>query len=98
MDAIINLSLTLLEQIVPQLSGANAALITKIIEGLVTLVPILIKEYKDVVPFIQNVIMLLKNNNAVTADQLAALDALETQIDAQFEADAARVLAEDNPH
>lgn len=95
MDQIIQLALTLLEQVAPQLAGANATLITKIIEGLVALVPLLITEYKDVLPFVQNVITLLKSNNLVTADQLATLTALETQIDAAFEAAAANALAED---
>lgn len=95
MDQIIQLTLTLLEAVAPQLAGANATLIEKIIEGLVTLVPLLITEYKDVTPFIQNIIVLLKSNNLVTADQLATLTALETQIDAAFEAAAASALAED---
>ena len=95
MDQIVMLALTLLEQVVPQLGGANAALITKIIEGLVALIPILIKEYKAVIPFIQNVIALLRNNNQVTADQLVQLDALELQIDAAFDAAATAAQTED---
>lgn len=96
MQAIIQLALTLLEQVVPQLAGANAPLITKIIEGLAALVPLLIKEYQAAIPFIQNVIVLIKSNGAVTADQLATLDQLEIQIDAAFEAAATAALAEDN--
>lgn len=95
MDQIIQLSLTLLEAIAPQLAGANANLIEKIIEGLVALVPLLITEYKSVIPFIQNVIVLLKSNNLVTTDQLATLTALETQIDASFETAAVSDLADD---
>lgn len=95
MDAIIQLALTLLERVVPQLAEASAPLVSQIISGLVALVPLLIKEYSDTVPFIKNVITLLKNNNAVTADQLTQLDALETQIDAAFEVAAANALAED---
>lgn len=95
MQAIISLALTLLERVVPQLAGANAPLISQIVSGLVALVPLLIKEYNDAIPFIKNVIALLKGNNAVTPDQLQTLDTLETQIDASFEVAAANALAED---
>ena len=95
MDGIIQLTLTLLQAVVPQLAGANASLITKIIEGLVTLIPILIKEYQSLVPMVQNIISVLKNNNQVTPDQWTQLDALETQIDAAFEAAATNAQAED---
>lgn len=95
MDGIIQLTLTLLQAVVPQLAGANASLITKIIEGLVTLIPILIKEYQSLVPMVQNIISVLKNNNQVTPDQWTQLDALEAQIDAAFEAAATNAQAED---
>lgn len=95
MQAIIQLALTLLERVVPQLAGANAALITQIIEGLIALIPFLVQEYADALPFVKNVIQLLKNHNQVTADQLTQLDTLETQIDAAFEVAAAKALAED---
>lgn len=95
MEGIIQLALGLLAQVVPQLGGANAALITQIVNGLIALVPLLIKEYKDAIPFVQNVITLLKSSNQITPEQLIALDVLETQIDAAFEAAAAAALAED---
>src|SRR5690242_6769731 len=95
MQQIIQLVLTLLEQLLPKLAGANAGLITQIISGLVALVPLLIKEYNDAVPFVKNIIQLLKNHDAVTPEQLQTLDILETQIDASFEAAAAAALAED---
>ncbi len=95
MEQIITLALTLLEQVAPQLAGANATLVTRIIEGLVALIPLLLKEYQSVIPFIQNVIALLRNNNQVTPDQLAQLDVLELQIDAAFDAAATAAQAED---
>ena len=95
MDAIITLVLSLLQAVEPQLAGANAALITKIIEGLIALIPLLVKEYQAVIPFIQNVITILKSNNQVTPEQLAALDALEVQIEADFEKAATDALAQD---
>lgn len=95
MQSIIQLALTLLAQVAPQLGGANATLISQIVSGLIALVPLLIKEYQDAIPFVQNVITLLKSNNQITPEQLTALDILETQIDAAFEAAAAAALAED---
>jgi CHASE3 domain sensor protein len=95
MQQIIQLALTLLEQLLPRLAGANAPLISQIISGLVALVPLLIKEYNDAVPFVNNVIQLLKNHDKVTPEQLQTLDILETQIDASFEAAAAAAQAED---
>lgn len=95
MQAIIQLALTLLEHAIPQLAGASAPLITQIINGLVALIPLLVNEYSTALPFIKNVISLLKNNNAITNDQLTQLDTLETQIDAAFEVAAAKALAED---
>lgn len=95
MNAVITLALSLLEAVIPQLGGANAALITKIIEGLVALIPILIKEYQAVIPMIRNVISVLQGNGAVTPEQLATLTAMETQIDAAFEAAATQAEAED---
>jgi CHASE3 domain sensor protein len=97
MQQIIQLTLTLLEQLLPKLisNQASAQLITQIIGGLIALIPLLIKEYQDAIPFIQNVIAVLKNHNDVTPEQLQTLDILETQIDASFEAAAAAALAED---
>lgn len=95
MQAIISLALSLLSQVVPQLAGANAGLITQIVNGLVALVPLLIKEYNDAIPFIKNVITLLKTHNEITPEQLQTLDVLEVQIDAAFEAAAAQAEAED---
>jgi hypothetical protein len=95
MTAIIQLALTLLTQIAPQLGGANATLIAQIVNGLIALVPLLIKEYQDAVPFVQNIITLIRGNGNVTPEQLAQLDILETQIDAAFEVAAAKALADD---
>ncbi len=95
MDAVIQLSLGLLQQLLPSLSVANAGLVAKIVEGLVALMPVLIKEYRDVLPMVKNVIAVLKDHTAVTPEQLGALQTLEAQIDADFETAATKALAED---
>lgn len=97
MEPVIQLVLTLLAQIAPQLgvAGANAQLISKIINGLIVLVPILVKEYKDAIPHIKNIIAVLKNSGNLTEDQWSNLIELETKIDAEFDQAASNALAED---
>lgn len=95
-QALVPLVLALLQQIVPQLGTANAEIITKIISGLEVLIPLLVKEYQDLVPMVQNVISTLKNNNVVTQDQWNTLDVLEQKLDSDFEVAATQALADDN--
>lgn len=64
--------------------------ITSIINTLVSLIPILVKEFQDVVPLVQNIITALRGNGTVTPEQLQQLDDLEAKIDAEFEAAAAQ--------
>ena len=47
-----------------------------------------IKEAEDLVAPIENIIASIKGSGAVTADQLTALEALNAQIDAEFDAAA----------
>ncbi len=95
MNAVIELALSLLEQLLPQLGVANAPLVEKIVEALVALTPVLVKEYQDVLPMVKNVITALKGNTSITADQLTALESAETQLDASFEQAATAAQAED---
>jgi hypothetical protein len=85
--------LTALAQIAPMLTS-NAA-IAKVITTVSDLVPVVIKEAQDLKPLVDNIIAALKGNDAVTDEQLAQLDALETKIDADFDAEAKRVEAEE---
>ena len=87
MSNAIMLLLTVLAQIIPSLSSSTT--LTNIINTLVNILPTLIKEVQDVAPLVQNIIDALRGNNVITADQLAALDALEAKADAEFEAAAA---------
>lgn len=84
MNAIVSVLITLLGKIVPAI-GANADLINTIITALEQIVPVLIQEYKDLVPEVQNIIAALKGTDGITDAQWAALDALEAQIDAEFD-------------
>lgn len=84
MSGIVTVLITLLGKLVPAI-GANADLITTIITALEQIVPVLVQEYKDLVPIVQNIIAALKGADGITPDQWAALDTLEKQIDAEFE-------------
>lgn len=87
MSAAIVALLSVIAQIAPTLGAGST--ITTIISTLVNLIPTLVKEVQDVAPLVQNIIDALRNNSAITPEQLAALDALEAKADAEFEAAAA---------
>ncbi|MEH2690493.1 hypothetical protein DXU04_37155 [Bradyrhizobium diazoefficiens] len=85
--------LSLISALVP--AGTNAALIEKIVAALIQIVPVVVKEYQDLVPIVRNIIGALKADPSTTAAQLEQLQALEVQWDADFEAAAAAAIAED---
>jgi hypothetical protein len=94
MSAILTTILALIEQLVP--ASTSAALIEKIIAVLIQLIPVIVQEYKDLLPIVQNIITALKSDPSTTAQQLATLEELEIQYDADFEAAAAAAQAEDS--
>lgn len=93
MSAILTTILALIEQLVP--ASTSAALIEKIIAVLIQLIPVIVKEYQDLLPIVQGIITALKSNPSTTAQQLATLQEMEVQYDADFEAAAAAAQAED---
>lgn len=92
MPAILSAVLALLQTIAPSL-GSSA--IQNVINILVQLLPVAIKEVQDLTPAIKNIIAALSSNPAATADQLATLKALDTLTDANFDAAADKAQAED---
>ena len=64
---------------------SNAGEIGRIIGIVGSILPIVVKEAKDLAPIISSTIAILRSNTAVTAEQLAALDAYEALIDADFD-------------
>ena len=88
-----NAVLSLIAMLLP--AGANAALVEKIIEALTALYPIVVREYQDLMPIVKNIITALKSDPSTTAAQLDALDKMEAQLDADFEAAATAAAAED---
>ena len=80
--------LAIIAQIAPSIGIPSV--VVSIITMLENIVPIAVKEIQDAVPIIKNIIEALRNNDAVTEDQWNQLDALETRIDAEFEAAVAQ--------
>ena len=94
MTAALTTLLALLGQLIPAISG-DASLIATIINALVQILPVIVKEIQDVAPFVKNIIAALKNDPNTTADQLAQLQALDAQVDQAFEAAASDAQAQD---
>lgn len=88
-----NAVLALILQLLPV--GGNAALIDKIIEALVAVYPLILQEYKDLVPIVKNIIAALRSDSSTMAGQLDALDKMEAQLDADYETAAAAAAAAD---
>ena len=95
MTAAFTTVLALLGQLLPALSG-NSEMIANIINALIQIIPVIVKEVQDVAPMVKNIIAALKNDPATTADQLAQLDALDAQVDQAFEAAATDAQAQDS--
>jgi hypothetical protein len=92
MTAIIPILLSMLEEIAP---GATTVVIEKVVNLLVVLVPIIIQEYKDLVPIVTNIIAALQQSGDITPDQWAALDAMSKQYDADFHTALTAAMAQD---
>lgn len=80
---IANTVLTLLLALIPRLTD-NAA-VSAVIQTLVGLVPVLVKEAREVLPQIQSIIDLLRTKD-LTMEQLDQLDAVSVEVDAAFDA------------
>lgn len=91
MNALVASVVALLTQILPSLESAVGAssLVDQIIATLVSLIPQVVQWAEDLLPVVQNIITTLKSNSVVTPAQISALEALEAQYDANFEAAAA---------
>lgn len=80
--------LAVIESIIPLLgtSAATTEMITGIIEALTKLLPFIINEVSTVYTSVKNIISLLQSSGQVTADQTAALQQLDAQVDAAWSA------------
>lgn len=80
--------LALISGLLPSLGIGSATVIGKIIEALVTVVPIIANNLPNLLASVKNIIAALQTSGAVTQDQLDQLAALDAQVDAAFEAAA----------
>ena len=88
MSAIIAAVLQLLNEVGPLL-GSSAS-IAKAIAMLEEILPLVIKEAKDLLPMVKDAIATLSSANSQTTDeQIAQLAAMDAQVDAAFDAAAA---------
>jgi hypothetical protein len=96
--------LALIELILPQLGTATAtvALVEKFIAAITALIPIVVQEYKDLVPIMKSMIAAARNmvsgnsmDPATIAAMLDQLDIAEAQLDADYETAAALAAKED---
>ena len=90
--------LAIIEQLLPALgtSAATVTLIDGIINALTALMPYIINEVSTVYTAVKNIISLLQNSAAMTADQMTALQTLDAQVDAGWAAVQAQI-DPDNP-
>lgn len=87
--------LGLIGNVIPLLtSSANAALIASIISTLEQFLPFIVDEISSLYQPVKNVIAALSATPATDAAQLAALQTLDAQLDAAFDAVAAGVDAQ----
>ncbi len=93
MNAVISALLPLLSKLVPLATGTGT--VGTIVNTLVEVVPILVKEYQDVLPIVKNIIATLKGDGTITPEQWQALDTLDKQVDDMFDVTAVAAEAED---
>lgn len=78
--------LAMIEQILPLIgtSSATVTMIESIVAALTQLMPYIVNEISTVYTAVKNIIAQLQNTGAPTADQLAALQSLDAQVDAAW--------------
>lgn len=93
----INLILPLIEQLLPLfgVGGATSTTVGLVIKGLQTVIPVLGQLATDIAPKIKNIVAVVSADPATTATQLAALNKLDADSDAAFDAALAAAEAED---
>jgi hypothetical protein len=81
--------LTLIEGLLPELGLSNASnIVNQILNALITIVPIIAANAANFITPVKNIIAALQSSGAVTPDQITALQQLDAQCDAAFDAAA----------
>lgn len=86
-SAAVMAALTLIEQILPLLTGGSSTvtLIANIINALIKFMPLIENEVETVYTSVKNIIAALSANPATTEEQMASLQALDKQVDAAWD-------------
>lgn len=72
-------------------TGFSDAAVTKVVTLLEEIVPLIVKEATDVIPFIKNIITDLRaKSSTLSSEQIAQLAAMDAACDAAFEEQAAK--------
>jgi phage-related protein len=95
MNLVITALIPLLQAFLPQLATAASPAVQKVIDLLIAWIPLIIAEYKALLPIVQNIIATLGSNANATAEQLVQIRLLSARVDAAFDASMARAEAED---
>lgn len=83
------LIITAVEFIASVVEGIDSSTqVAKVITLLESWLPTIINEVSSLVPIVQGIISTLKGSAQLTSDQVAAVDALNAQCDAAFDAAA----------
>jgi|SRR6185312_1091885 len=85
--------LSMIESFLPLLgtTSATASTLTSIISALTALMPYIVNEVSTVYAAVKNIITQLQNSGAPTAEQLAALQSLDAQVDSAWAAVQAQI-------
>jgi hypothetical protein len=94
MEALIPLVLSLIQHALPLLGGSAPA-IAKVVDVVVAVTPTVISTYKDLKPIVTNIVQTLKSDPATARAQIEKLEAVEAQLDADFDDAADKALADD---
>ena len=87
LSAAIETILTLIEGLLPAV-GVTSSIVETILTALIKIVPIIAANATNFITPVKNIIAALQSSGAVTTDQMTALQALDAQCDAAFEAAA----------
>lgn len=74
--------LTMLLAVLPKITDSK--IVASIIETLINLVPIVVKEAQEVLPMVKNIIELLRSKE-LTQEQLDQLDVVSAHVDAAWD-------------
>lgn len=94
MESLIPLVLSMIQHALPLLGGSAPA-ISKVVDVVVAVAPTVIETYKELKPIVASIIRTLKSDPATARAQIEQLEAVEAQLDADFDDAADRALAED---